>query len=40
MQHDETWCKISFLALTKLNIFKQMFNISVTAAAEVQKKGM
>jgi hypothetical protein len=28
-----TWFKISFLALTKLNIYKQMFKMSVTAAA-------
>jgi hypothetical protein len=34
-----TWFKISFLALTKLNIYKQTFKISVTAAAAVQKKG-
>jgi hypothetical protein len=38
-----TWFKISFLALTKLNIYKQMFKISVNAAAAaaaaVQKNG-
>jgi hypothetical protein len=28
-----TWFKISFLALTKLNIYKQTFKMSVTAAA-------
>jgi hypothetical protein len=37
-----TWFRISFLALTKLNIYKQTVKISVTAAAAaaMQKKGM
>jgi hypothetical protein len=40
MRSSFNWVQNQLFALTKLNIYKQMFKISVTAAAAaVQKKG-